>query len=89
MHVAATTERALLTGADTIAVGLLEGEPPAAGELGAAIGSLLDRGEARATFRHLALTHVDGRRVIAVGLGRRARLTPERARVAAGLVHRR
>ena len=56
---------------------------------GAALRALLERGEAKATFKHLALAHVDGRRTILAGLGARAAFDPERARIAAAVVQRR
>src|SRR5207248_9948765 len=47
--------------------------------------ALLDRGEGKAKFKHLALAHDGVRRVILVGLGERARFGGERARVAAAV----
>jgi leucyl aminopeptidase len=93
VQVTATTESGGASAADTVAVGLFEvGEPPAAepaGELPAAATKLLGTGEARATFKSLALAHVEGTRWLLVGLGRRADFTPERARVAAATAHAR
>ena len=86
VHVAATTGSPFaLLGVETIAIGLFEGEP---GELGPAAW-LLEAGEARPEFKHLALAHIDGRRVIVAGLGARAEFDAERARVAAATVYRR
>ena len=51
--------------------------------------ALVDSGEARPSFRHLAVTHAQGKRLIVVGLGSRDALTPERLRVAAASVHER
>jgi leucyl aminopeptidase len=84
MHVSATDQHAASSDADTIAIGVFEGEQPAAGSP-AALGELLASGEARRSFRALALTHAEGRRWLLVGLGARADFTPERARVVAAV----
>jgi leucyl aminopeptidase len=92
VDISATTEPGAATDADTIAVGLFDdGGPQVAGgrELPPAAVELVASGEARATFRALALAHADGRRWLLVGLGRRADFTPERARVVAAAVHER
>ncbi len=93
VRVTATTETGGASAANTVAVGLFEeGEPPKAkpaGELPAAAAELLAAGEARATFKALALAHAEGKRWLLVGLGRRADFTPERARVAAAVAHAR
>ncbi len=70
--------------ADTIAIGILEGEG-APEQSPDAVRELLASGEARGSFKSLALTHADGTRWLLVGLGRRAELTPERVRVAASV----
>ncbi len=72
------------TDADTLAIGVFEGDssPPKAP---AEVAQLLDSGEARRSFESLALTHSEGRRWLVVGLGPRAAFTPERARVAASM----
>jgi len=82
MDISAISLPPLSSDADTLAVGLLDGEgaPP---DTPAAVGELLASGEARSSFKALALTHADGRRWLLVGLGARAELTPERLRVAA------
>ncbi len=86
MHVAATTDSPLaLPDVDTIATGVFEGER---GELGPA-GWLLETGEAKPAFKHLALAHIDGRRMIVAGLGARAEFDAERARIVAATVYRR
>jgi leucyl aminopeptidase len=85
VHVVVTTEAAFATDADTIAVGIVEGEPVDSPPLQA----LIDAGEAKPAFKHLAVTHGDGRRLIAVGLGPRDQLDAERARIAAALAGRR
>jgi leucyl aminopeptidase len=89
VNVQATTEGPLATGADTVVVGVFEGEDVAHDLPGAELGSLLSSGEARRKFKHLAVTHAEGVRVILVGLGERGEFDGERARVAAGVVHRR
>jgi len=77
-----TTDPAAQTAADTVAIGVFEGEgtPKGAPEQ---VEKLLASGEARRTFKSLALTHVDGKRWLTVGLGAREDFGPERARVAA------
>src|SRR5215212_10220662 len=69
------------TDADTRVVGVFEGETPDDD----AAGRLVESGEAKGALRKLAVTHDDGgRRVVAVGLGKRQEFDHERARVAAG-----
>jgi leucyl aminopeptidase len=89
VYVETTTAPALSTDADTVVFAALEGEPLHADEARQPLEALLDSGEAKGRFKHLALTHVDGRRVMLVGLGARDELDAERARVAAALAHRR
>jgi leucyl aminopeptidase len=89
VNVEATTESPLATGADTIVVGVFDGEDVAHDLSGRALGALLDSGEARREFKRLAVTHADGVRAILVGLGDRAKFDGERARTTAGVVHRR
>ncbi len=89
VYVETTTAPALSTDADTAVFAVFDGEPLPADEAREQLDALIDSGEAKARFRHLALTHVDGRRVLLVGLGARDELDGERARVAAGLAHRR
>ncbi|HEY2600589.1 MAG TPA: leucyl aminopeptidase, partial [Thermoleophilaceae bacterium] len=69
------------TDADTRIVGLFEGESLDEPEL----QELIDSGEAKGGFKKLAMTHVDGKRVVVVGLGKRADFDAERARVAAAV----
>ena len=85
VEVQATTNDPLQTGADTIAIGVFEGEEPSL----EAAQVLVRSGEARPALGHVAVGHTDGHRVIAVGLGARERLDPEAARVAAARVHAR
>jgi leucyl aminopeptidase len=67
------------TSADTRVVGLFEGESLGEGPL----SDLVSSGEASGKAGRLAVTHVDGRRVIVVGLGSRDSFDAEVARVAA------
>jgi leucyl aminopeptidase len=87
MHASATTDAPAATKADTIAVGVFDDEGVAHDLEGAPLGALIERGEARTSFKHLALHHGDDRRWLVVGLGARERFDPERARVAAAAVH--
>jgi leucyl aminopeptidase len=89
VHVEASTDPPLATGADTIAVGVFEDEGVASDLPGEELGALLASGEAGPAYRRLALTHHDGRRVLLAGLGARAEFDPDRARVVAALVQRR
>jgi leucyl aminopeptidase len=86
VQVEATTASPRDTGADTIAIGVFEDEGVAHDLPGGELSALLDSGEARRAFKHLALTHFDGRRFVVVGLGERARFGAEEARVAAAVV---
>ncbi len=85
MDVSSTDQQAADSDADTIALGVFEGEQPPAGSP-AALTELLDSGEARRSFKTLALAHADARRWLLVGLGPRADFSAERARVAAATV---
>jgi leucyl aminopeptidase len=89
VYVETTAAPALATDADTAVFAVFDGEPLQADEARAQLEALLDSGEARGRFKHLAVTHVDGRRVMLVGLGARDELDGERARIAAALAHRR
>jgi leucyl aminopeptidase len=89
MRATATTDAPADTGADTVAVGVFEGEDVAHDLPGAPLGALLESGEARRAFTHLALVHAEDRRWLLVGLGERARFDAERARLAAAAVHAR
>jgi leucyl aminopeptidase len=86
MHVATTTQSPAETAADTIAIGIFEGEAIAHDVEGGALQALVDSGEARPGFRKLAVTHAGGSRFILAGLGKRDDFDPERARVAAATV---
>jgi leucyl aminopeptidase len=89
VYVETTTAPALETDADTVVIGLLDGEPLHALPAREQLEALIDTGEAKSRFRHVALAHVAGRRVMLVGLGARDELDAERARVAAALAQRR
>ncbi|MGP0102728.1 MAG: leucyl aminopeptidase family protein [Solirubrobacteraceae bacterium] len=82
MQISAISQSTRTTDPDTIAIGVFDGEgaPP---ESPAQVGELLESGEARRSFKSLALTHAEGTRWLVVGLGARADFTAERARVAA------
>jgi leucyl aminopeptidase len=87
MRIAATSEGPLETTADTIAVGVFDGEDVVHDVDGGLLQRLLDRGEARRAFKHLAVAHAQERRWIVVGLGERAAFDAERARIAAAAAH--
>ncbi len=87
MDVDAITGEPSATTADTIAIGVFE--DPGDDRSDDAVHELLDSGEARRTFKHLAQTRCDGRRMIVIGLGARLQFDAERARIAAALVLRR
>ena len=89
MEVAATTDAPRDTGADTVCIGVFDGEAIAHDVSGGQLQALLDSGEARTGLRKLALVHAEGLRWLLVGLGKRAELDPERARVAAAVAERR
>jgi leucyl aminopeptidase len=89
MRIVATTDSPLETSADTIAVGVFDGEDIAHDVGDGTLQRLLDRGEARRAYRHLAVAHAEERRFIVVGLGARAAFDAERARIAAAAVHAR
>ena len=69
MQISAIDRAAGTTDADTIAIGIFDGESPPPGSP-AELGALLDSGEAQRAFKSLALTHADGKRWLLVGLGR-------------------
>jgi hypothetical protein len=88
MDVSATTHAGASTDADTVAVGIFDGEGAPSG-LPDAATQLIASGEARPTPKALALAHADGTRWLLVGLGKRKDFTPERARSAAAGAHAR
>ncbi len=85
MQTLATTQLPAATDADTVAVGLFEGEQIAHDTADGALEALVAAGEAKPAFKTLALTHSEGKRWLLVGLGRREDFSPERARVAAAV----
>src|SRR5215211_2587379 len=85
MRVRATTDAPAQTGADTIAVGLFDGEA-VDHDVDGVLQGLVDAGEARAGLRKLAVAHAGGRRYVLAGLGRRDDFSTARARVAAATV---
>jgi leucyl aminopeptidase len=85
MRVRATTDAPPDTGADTIAVGIFEGEP-IAHDVDGILQAAVDSGEARTGLRKVAVIHAGGRRYVLAGLGKRDEFDPERARVAAAAV---
>ncbi len=82
MHISAISQAPPASDADTIAIGIFDGEgtPP---EAPPEVGELISSGEARSAFKALALTHAEGKRWLTVGLGARGELSTERARVVA------
>ncbi|MEA2371666.1 MAG: leucyl aminopeptidase [Solirubrobacteraceae bacterium] len=89
MNVSATTSAPLETAADTIVIGVFEGKNVAHDIDDGALQSLLESGEGKRTFKHLALTHAAGKRWLLVGLGKRDDFDAERARVLAALAAQR
>ena len=87
MEVETTTASPLATGADTIVVGVFEGENIAHDVAGGVLGALLESGEADRSWGRLAVSHGDGRRLVLIGLGGREQFDGERARAAAALAH--
>jgi leucyl aminopeptidase len=79
VNIKASTRSPAESNADTFVVGVFEGEDLP----DPALQALLDSGEAKRSHGSLALTHVDGRRVLIAGLGRLEDFDPERARVSA------
>jgi leucyl aminopeptidase len=86
MQVSTTTSAPIDTHADTIAIGVFEGKGVAHDTPSGELQALLDAGEARTSFKHLAVTHAEGKRWIVAGLGDRDRFDAERARVVAAVV---
>ena len=80
MRVTATTDAPRDTAADTVAIGVFEGEGVAHDTSGGELQALLDAGEAKPAFKHLAVAHADGKRWLLVGLGSRDAFDAEQAR---------
>jgi leucyl aminopeptidase len=85
MDVQSTTSNPPETDADTVVVGVFEGEDVAHDTPGGELQALLERGEARRGFRKLATQHAAGKRWILIGLGARDAFDAEKARVAAAV----
>jgi len=68
--------------ADTVVLGILDGEG-IAHDVDGILQGLVDAGEAKGKHRHLAVAHAGGKRWVLVGLGARGQLDGERMRVAA------
>src|SRR5437016_5524731 len=85
MEVRATTDAPLHTGADTICVGLVEGEEIPHDVADGALQALVDAGEAKPRPRKVAVAHAEGVRWLLVGLGPRDSLDAEGARLAAAV----
>ncbi len=85
MNVSFTAQAPQETDADTVALGVFEGDETPAGAP-VEVGELLSSGEAKRSPKALALTHSGGKRWVVAGLGKREEITPERARVVAALV---
>jgi leucyl aminopeptidase len=87
MNVEATTLSPLDTDADTLVVGVFEGEGVAHDVGDRTLTALLDSGEAKRERKHLAVAHAAGRRFILVGLGPRESFDAEAARVCSAVAH--
>jgi leucyl aminopeptidase len=87
MNATATTASPKDTDADTVMVGVFEDEGIAHDLEGGTLEALLDRGEAKRKFRHVAVAHGADKRWIVVGLGARDEFDAERARVAAAVAY--
>jgi leucyl aminopeptidase len=87
VRVSATTDTPLATGADTIVIGVFDGEGVAHDLDGSPLQALLESGEARTAFKHVTQTHAEGRRWLVVGLGGRDAFDAERARIAAATAY--
>jgi leucyl aminopeptidase len=85
MRVRATTDSPAQSGADTIVIGLFDGEGVAHDVEGGALQALVDAGEARTAPRKVAVAHAGGHRFLLVGLGPRDGFDAEGARVAAAV----
>ncbi|HEX3392224.1 MAG TPA: leucyl aminopeptidase [Solirubrobacteraceae bacterium] len=82
MDVLFSSDQPAATDADTVVLGVFEGEPAPAGTPPEA-AELLASGEAKTAPKSLALAHAGDKRWLLVGLGKRDQFTPETARVAA------
>src|SRR3954451_781114 len=89
MRVTATTDAPRATPVDTVAIAVFEDEGVAHDTSGGELQALLDSGEAKPSFRHVAVAHADAKRWLLVGLGARDAFDAERARVAAAVAQQR
>ena len=80
--VEATTALPQDTDADTVVIGVLDGER-IHHDVDGVLTGLVSAGEAKPKHRHLAVAHAGGKRWILVGLGTRDELDGERVRLAA------
>jgi leucyl aminopeptidase len=80
--VEATTALPQDTDADTVVIGVLDGEQ-VHHDVDGVLNGLVAAGEAKAKHRHLAVGHAGAKRWVLVGLGRRDELDGERVRRAA------
>jgi len=85
MQVHATTAAPAETAADTLVIGVFDGEDVAH----AGLQALLESGEAKRAHGAVALTHEGSRRRLLAGLGKREEFDSERARVSAAKVAKR
>jgi leucyl aminopeptidase len=84
LRVRPTTDAPADSAADTVAIGVFDGDEPSG-----PLAPLFESGEARTKRKHLALTHAEGKRWLAVGLGDRDSFDGEAARIVAAVVAKR
>ncbi len=92
VNVSWTAQMPQLTDADTVAIGVFEGEDGgAAAPEGTPepVADLVRNGEARGSLKSLGVGHAEDKRWLIVGLGKKDAFTPERARVAAAVARER
>ncbi|MDP2711096.1 MAG: leucyl aminopeptidase [Solirubrobacteraceae bacterium] len=82
MIVETTTQLPQDAAADTVVIGVLDGEK-IHHDVDDVLNGLVAAGEAKAKHRHLAVAHAAGKRWVLVGLGARAELDGEKVRIAA------
>ncbi len=82
MIVETSTELPQDSDADTVVIGVLDGER-IHHDVDGILNGLVAAGEAKPRHRHLAVAHAGGKRWVLVGLGKRAELDPEKLRTAA------
>jgi len=87
MRASASLDAPVALDADTVAIGVFEDEGIPHDLDGGPLQALLDSGEARPAFKHLALHHGAGKRWLLAGLGSRDAFDAERARIAAATAH--